>query len=395
MAAEDGQEQAALERATAPVHPRAEGPAEAERTAPQRGVALCLSGGGYRAMLFHLGALMRLNELGWLRKLDRVSSVSGGSITAGVLAHRWHALAFDADGVATNFDAEVGRPLRALARRTVDLPAIVLGILLPGSIGNRLARSYRRHLFDVTGLNELPSRPHFVINATNLQSGVLWRFSRSYLWDWRVGEVRDPKTPLATAVAASSAFPPFLSPVVLRFQPSDFVPGSGQDLEGDEFRRKVVLTDGGVYDNLGLETAWKNARTVLISDGGGHLHASARPWRFWPLQLYRVLGVIDNQVRSLRKRQAIGGYQAGLRDGAYWGIRGHVDDYHLPDSLPCPPDQTLRLAELKTRLASMPDIEQERLLNWGYAICDTAMRRHVVPGAPAPAGFPFPTSGLG
>jgi NTE family protein len=209
-----------------------------------------------------------------------------------------------------------------------------------------------------------------------------------------VGEVRNPTTPLATAVAASSAFPPFLSPVVLGFRPSDFVPGSGDDLEGDEYRRKVVLTDGGVYDNLGLETAWKTARTVLISDGGGHLHPTTRPWRFWPLQLYRVLGIIDNQVRSLRKRQAIGGYQAGLREGTYWGIRSHVADYRLPNALPCPPQQTQRLAELTTRLASMPDRRQERLLNWGYAICDAAMRRHVVIGATPPAGFPFPGAGL-
>jgi NTE family protein len=50
--------------------------------APDSGIALCLSGGGYRAILFHVGALWRLNELGYLPKLDRVSSVSGGSITA-------------------------------------------------------------------------------------------------------------------------------------------------------------------------------------------------------------------------------------------------------------------------------------------------------------------------
>jgi NTE family protein len=54
--------------------------------APSAGIALCLSGGGYRAMLFHLSALKRLNEIAYLPKLRRVSSVSGGSITAGVLA---------------------------------------------------------------------------------------------------------------------------------------------------------------------------------------------------------------------------------------------------------------------------------------------------------------------
>ncbi len=48
-----------------------------------------LSGGGYRAMVFHVGALWRLNEVGLLSKLKRVSSVSGGSITAGSLALAW------------------------------------------------------------------------------------------------------------------------------------------------------------------------------------------------------------------------------------------------------------------------------------------------------------------
>jgi|SRR6266850_2746481 len=91
---------------------------------------LALSGGGFRATLFHLGTVWRLNELGYLPKLDRISSVSGGSITAGVLAVRWPKLAF-ANGVATNFDAEVVQPLRAFCQRSIDAPAIAEGTLLP------------------------------------------------------------------------------------------------------------------------------------------------------------------------------------------------------------------------------------------------------------------------
>jgi NTE family protein len=82
---------------------------------PERGIALCLSGGGYRAMIFHVGVLWRLNEAGYLRRLARVSSVSGGSITAGVLGLKWPRLAFDGGGVARGFGAEVVEPLRALA----------------------------------------------------------------------------------------------------------------------------------------------------------------------------------------------------------------------------------------------------------------------------------------
>ena len=65
------------------------------------GVALCLSGGGFRATLFHLGALRRLNEFGLLSRFDAISSVSGGSILNGVLATRWPRLAIDIAGSGT------------------------------------------------------------------------------------------------------------------------------------------------------------------------------------------------------------------------------------------------------------------------------------------------------
>src|SRR5262249_4979334 len=110
-------------------------------------------------------------------------------------------------------------------------------------------------------------------------------------------------------------------------------PGSEDNLQRPPYTTRVVLTDGGVYDNLGLETAWKRFSTVLVSDGGGHVSDEARPRHIWPLQAYRVLGVIDNQVRSLRKRQLIDGFQAHLRAGTYWGIWSHIADYDLPTSL--------------------------------------------------------------
>jgi len=190
---------------------------EAERVEP--GVALCLSGGGYRAMIFHVGAIWRLNELGYLAKLDRISSVSGGSITAGVLGLNWHMLRFDANGVATNLDEEFVKPLRKLASKTIDLGAVIRGILLPGSISDRIAGSYRKHVFGEATLQDLPDRPRFVINSTNLQTGALWRFSKPYMADYTVGMVRNPQVELAVAVAASSAFPPILSPVDLSVDP--------------------------------------------------------------------------------------------------------------------------------------------------------------------------------
>ena len=58
-------------------------------SAREPGVGVALSGGGFRATLFHLGALWRLNELGWLPRFSEVTSVSGGSIAAAYLALNW------------------------------------------------------------------------------------------------------------------------------------------------------------------------------------------------------------------------------------------------------------------------------------------------------------------
>src|SRR5262245_13641652 len=99
------------EHLAAPVDVVATGSSHDALDQPQPGIALCLSGGGYRAMLFHLGSLWRLAELGYLPKLSRVSSVSGGSITAALLGHRWKTLGFDASGVPANFVKAVVEPI--------------------------------------------------------------------------------------------------------------------------------------------------------------------------------------------------------------------------------------------------------------------------------------------
>ena len=370
---------------------------------PKDGVALCLSGGGYRAMLFHVGALWRLNELGYLPRIARVSSVSGGSITAGVLGLRWSRLAWDASNVASTFVQEIVTPIRALARQTIDARAIIGGLLLPGSISGKVTSAYGKHLFGAATLQDLPDAPMFVFNATSLQTGALFRFSKPYAADYRVGFIPNPRFDLAGVVAASSAFPPVLSPHRLPIDPRLWAPPSGkksEDLRSGPYLAEAVLTDGGVYDNLGLETAWKAYRTVLVSDGGEKMQPQAKPHGDWVRLSIRIVNEIDNQVRSLRKRQLIGSYTLAesdplFRKGTYWGTRSDIMNYSVPGALPCPREQTTALAETPTRLARLDDLMQERLINWGYAICDAAMRRHVALDAGAPSNFPYPAAKVG
>jgi NTE family protein len=259
------------------------------------------------------------------------------------------------------------------------------------SISDRVVKAYRKHLFAKTTLQDLPDQPRFVINATNLESGVLMRFSKPYLADYRVGRINEPDLPLAVAVAASSAFPPVLSPCTVDLEHEDWITEDGNDLTGDEFRNEIRLSDGGVYDNLGLETAWKRYSTILVSDAGGHIEADADPSWDWVRQSVRILKVIDNQVRSLRKRQVIDSFKDKRRSGMYVGIRSHPADYPLPDPLPADPALTMELAATPTRLDAMDKTLQERLVNWGYVICDAGLRAYVLPGA-APGHLPYPES---
>jgi NTE family protein len=212
--------------------------------------------------------------------------------------------------------------------------------------------------------------------------------------DWQVGLTPNPGVELAVAVGASSAFPPVLSPVVLNLNGAIFASAAGATLQKPPFTERVVLNDGGVYDNLGLEAIWKRYKTILVSDAGGKMPPEPEPKQDWVRHSVRVLEVIDNQVRSLRKRQLIESFKSGIRLGTYWGVRTNIQDYGLPDAIPCSFDRTTELASTPTRLAAMPDEIQERLINWGYAVCDAALRKHVDHALKLPKHPPYSDRGV-
>ncbi|MGH9456220.1 MAG: patatin-like phospholipase family protein [Thermoanaerobaculia bacterium] len=374
---------------TVPVHEEHAVADDAPAHGPEEGIAVCLSGGGYRAMLFHAGVLWYLADAAILGKVDRISSVSGGSIAAGILGRRWNELTFDAAGKATNFADRIVPAVTRVASETIDKGSVIGGILTPGvTIGEKVIRAYRKYAFDGATLQDLPDHPRFVINATSVQSGVLFRFSKPYAWDYRVGRISSPHIPLAEAVAASSAFPPVLSPARIDLSKYTFDPGTGTDLQRDPYTRLAVLSDGGVYDNLGLETAFKRYRTLLVSDAGGRLQPEEFPKSDWARHAIRVTNLIDSQVRSLRKRQLVGAFKDGSRNGAYWGMWTDLAEYPNTIALPMPADRAEELARVPTRLASVDDDLQNRLINFGYAMAARAIRAFHDANAFDPPRFP-------
>ena len=142
----------------------------------------------------------------------------------------------------------------------------------PGrSVAQLVAAAYRKHLFKTATLQDLPDAPRFVINATNLQTGgavaLLGSHGRLHSQaraepDRRARERRRrvvgiPADPLAAALEARTG--------VVRDQKA-----AARDFT-EPFDTHAVLSDGGVASSLGLETAWKSCKTVLVSDGGGRM----------------------------------------------------------------------------------------------------------------------------
>jgi NTE family protein len=378
------------------------------------GIAIALSGGGFRAMLFHAGAMMRLNEFGILSRVARISSVSGGSIAAGFLACAWKQLGTaGSDGVFAQFQPKYVEPILAFSREKIDIGDILHGLLPWTSAADQVAASYDKALLHNATLQDMPDQPRFVFCATNLQTGVLFRFSKPYAGDYIMGRLDQPKLPLSTAVTASSAFPPFLSPLALALPAGSFTDWPGQPVAGFDpvpFRTRVLLSDGGVYDNHGLEPIVKRYMTLLVSDGGAPF-ARAPDVATDPIrQLQRVFDVTDGQVRSLRRRDLINRFQLATkinlqpnqvdpdaRLGTYWGIDTDPSKMEPEGALPVATATVQKLAHLGTRLSDLGATESKQLINWGYAISDRCVRTHY--NAPdlrrsAPA-WPYPDVPLG
>jgi NTE family protein len=370
---------------------------------------LALSGGGYRAMLFHLGSVWRLYEAGILAKCDRITSVSGGSITAAVLGLAWEDLQVNTPDEAI-FIENVVTPIRKLSSKTIDRPSILKGIFSPGNINSKVEKYYKKYLYQEKTLQDLPDSPRFIIMATNIQTASAFRFSKEYLADYRLGIMLKPETPLSIAVGASSAFPPFLSPTIIKFNDGQIHPCTGSYLNKPEnnyeYTKKIELTDGGVYDNMGLEPI-DNYSTILISDGGGKTQPEFKPLHGWVKHSVRVLELIDNQVRSLRKRMTFDGTcypekechyrnrEECAKTVAYWSTRTILES----DQLKCTPHMTdltpefqKELSKVETRLKSLDDNIQEGLINWGYISCDAILRTYYDEDLPIPESIPYPVT---
>ena len=347
----------------------------------RHGNGLCLSGGGFRAALFHLGALRRLNEVGILSKVDTISSVSGGSIMSAHLAARMKQWPDYGEEFA-NWENEVAAHFREFVSCDIRTGPVSKRLLpwnwfRSTTQVQALAARYRDDLITLT-LNDLPERPRFVFCATDLVFGVNWVFEKKRAGDYQAGYVEPaPAWQAADAVAASSCFPPVFGPWIPPVRPKHLSKGdypSGP--ERDKLVASIRLSDGGVYDNLGTEPVWKDHRVVMVSDGGApfEFKASKTPMR----RLGRYLGIVSNQSSALRKRWLIANFASHVMDGTFWGIGSGTESY---------PEKEINgyskklakeyIAKIRTDLDCFSEGEQAVLENHGYLLADAAIRSHL------------------
>lgn len=288
-------------------------------------IGLALSGGGARAMAFHLGCMRALHDRGILDKVKVMSTVSGGSVIGACWAYR--------DGSFEDFDRMVVSVLRrglqwdivreaflsrqaprilatlvvtgglsfllalvrfllSRARRWAGVPTgpverllTRVGGRLPiwGSLTTAFEAALERRLFGKLTVAEVQRTGLTVIvNASDLKTGTAFRFGSARSGGWRYGSIVGDTPTVAKAVAASAAFPILLPPLIETFE---------FEHKGRTKRETVSLTDGGVYDNLGVavlepgrpdDAIFRHPVTHLISlNAGAGQFVGSENRHFW------------------------------------------------------------------------------------------------------------------
>ncbi|OGO44392.1 MAG: hypothetical protein A2W37_10645, partial [Chloroflexi bacterium RBG_16_63_12] len=254
-------------------------------------IGLALSGGGFRATIYHLGVLARLAEQNRLEQVTFISTVSGGSLCAGLVyaqsGFRWPTSQHYINVVAP-------RARELLTTQDLERSLIWRGLTLLFSRPLSLLETRADDLSDLLKKNwgitinvrDLPEQPRWMINTTCYETGKNWRFERFRMGDYVFGYTADPSVPLSDALAASAGFPGLIGALALDARPHEWFkyrrssPGGDSDSREKERIQppypQVHLWDGGVYDNLGLEPlhnfvgGWRQGIDFLIaSDASG------------------------------------------------------------------------------------------------------------------------------
>ena len=347
-------------------------------------IGLALSGGGSRAIAFHLGCLRALNRLGLLDRVAVLSTVSGGSVIGAYFhAHRGDFASFEASirallaqGLVAPMRRKLFSPLGikvaaafvavgivALAVALIKILITVARWITPRLLAAHFERFEVRSplhrfasrttlleaalddlLFKGRSLNDLPAQPHLVINATELRTGSAFRFGTMESGSWRWGKLHRNDATVAHAVAASAAYPLFLPAFdeTLTFEKDGALKNS-----------RVILTDGGIYDNLGLGCLWPDRSpdvslnvipvdTIICCSAGYGLRQDP-PSQFMFARMLSVFSAVFDRAQNASIHRLHEAQRSGHIKHFLFPYLGQQDR-----QLPNPPDDLVRREEAHT-----------------------------------------------
>ena len=331
-------------------------------------IGLSLSGGGSRAVAFHLGTLRALEDLKLLDEIDIVSGVSGGSVMTGLLGYTEapfadidrNAVKFLRRGLVWPALKKLPHPARALPLLwnffVVALPILVTDLVVwmasfaaslfpairPAANGVSrfswpLRRRYSRtHVIadaiaDVVGSEncDAPTRQgkSIVFNACELRTGTAFRMNNVLFGTWRYGWAPASELRVADAVTASAAYPPFLPPF-------DWM--RPFDRHEQTTTRRVIVTDGGVFENLGVSVMEPDRDPqvseityspdiIIASDAGtGQFTGETMPLS-WPKRMTQVVSAVMRKVQDATKTRLHDHAKSGRIDGFIYAALGQID----------------------------------------------------------------------
>jgi predicted acylesterase/phospholipase RssA len=337
------------------------GVAAVSRSAFTGKVGLALSGGGFRASLYHIGVLAQLAELDLLRKVEVLSCVSGGSILG---AHYYlkvrHLLQTKADEEITRedyiqlvdemIDEFVAGVQKNIRTRVAVNPLKNFRIFWSNDYSRttRAAELYEEHLYSRVNdghdegprwLNDLTIAPRtnlngeafndtsfspkyqnwrrdakvpiMVLNAATLNTGHTWQFTATWMGEAPSGidseiDGNDRLRRMYYPDAPENHQKVRLGQAV---GASAAVPGVFEPMTMDQLYpdRIIRLADGGVADNQGVATLLEqDCRIMLVSDASGQMESQ-------PASSRSILGVL------LRTNSI---FQARIREAEYHDLKG-------------------------------------------------------------------------
>lgn len=361
-------------------------------------IGLALSGGGFRATLYHLGVVRFMRDAQLLRNVTHITSVSGGSILGAHLALNWDRYC----GTSEQFETAAREVIRfvqmdirnRIVRRVPFASALNFSKSLMWMPQTRqltraglLEKQYEQFLFGDVRLSQLPDSPRLHMLATNLSEGCLCAFHRNGLTQTQrtsgksTNQVSMGLATVPMAVAASSAFPGFFPPLEL----NAWETGADESTFG-----RQSFTDGGIYDNLGLrmfryieQSSDDTFHKIFVSDAGAPFKVT---------QDTRKGGVIRTAMRSSdilmdRVWQLESEAVNRSENVVFVPITGIVDqsvDPYAPD-----PEVQRQTSRIRTDLDRFSNMEVSALVQHGYCAARNSLKNPDLPSEEIPGGAPW------